>query len=291
LAAQVKRLAREPFVHFLFFGALIFLVNAQWGKQQSNNNAEIVVSATEVARLQAQWQSQYNRPPSATERDAIIQNYIREEALYREAMALGLADDDLIVKRRLVQKFMFFSEDLMEVEIPSDQVLRDYYSKHQDRYRIPAKTTFSHVYFSSANKDKNAKQAAIDLMAALQIDETNWRSQGDPFMLRREYTALEDQEITKLFGEHFTVTLNSLTQKAWRAPVQSAFGWHTVKVHKRSTPALPLLSEVRETVIADYKRGKKAEVSDAFYSSVQDRYSISIESKTINLDNAVVSAQ
>lgn len=272
-----KSLMKEPFLHFLFLGSLMFFAASLWGEGQGGIDRAVIVSEADVARLEALWLAQYSREPSAEELDAIIDNHIREEVLYREAMALGLGDDDLIVRRRVVQKFLFLSEDLIAVAEPGETVLADYYELHKDRYQMREKTSFAHIYLSTQKRGSAARQDAVAMVSKLQQGGEDWRELGDPFMLQREYAARESNEIAELFGREFAISLSGLEAGGWTGPVQSAYGWHGVRVLKRTSATLPSLSEVREVVIADYKSEERESANKAFYRSVRDRYTVSIE--------------
>lgn len=272
-----KTLVKDPFVHFIALGALIFLFFAIRGEGGGAVDREVIVSTADVARLEALWQSQYSRPPTTSERAAIIENHIREEVLYREAMSLDLADDDIIVRRRLVQKFLFLSEDLMEIAVPADAELEAWYEENRARYLVSPQTSFRHVYLSAERRGEAARSDAVVLVARLQRDEGAWRALGDPFMLQREYVARKENQIAELFGAGFAGRLAALEPGAWAGPVRSAYGWHAVKILQRAPQSLPLLEDIRSEVLGDYKAEKKDEANRAFYKAVRARYSVTLQ--------------
>lgn len=279
-AMRIKSLLKEPFVHFLVLGGLIFIAFSLWGESRDGIDRDVVVTSADVARLEALWQAQYSRPPTADELSAIIDNHVKEEVLYREAMALGLADDDIIVRRRLVQKFLFLSEDLIQVAEPGDDILADYYEAHRDRYLVSQQTSFQHVYLSAERRGETARADAAVLIDRLQKVGENWRKLGDPFMLQREYAARAETEIAELFGTGFASTLQNIEEGKWAGPVRSAYGWHGVRILKRTPQTLRPLAEVRDDVIADYSGEERQKANDAFYQAVRDRYTLFIEPTT-----------
>lgn len=276
-AMRLKSLLKEPFLHFLVLGGFIFIAFSLWGESRDGIDREVVVTSADIARLEALWQTQYSRPPTEDELTAIIDNHVKEEVLYREAMALGLADDDIIVRRRLVQKFLFLSEDLIQVAEPDIETLTDYYETHRDRYMVSQQTSFQHVYLSTDRRGETARADAAVLIARLQKDGKNWRKLGDPFMLQREYAAREETAISELFGTGFAKALQDLDEGEWDGPVRSAYGWHAVRILKRAPQILPPLAEIREEVTADYFGEQRQKANDAFYQAVRDRYTLSIE--------------
>ena len=140
---------REPLVHFLVLGALLFglfaLVNNEASSKSPNR---IEITSADVDRLQERWTKQWNRPPTETELKSLIEAYLREEILYREALALGLDQNDTIIRRRLAQKMEFLFEDLADQVEPTDEELKRYFDRNRDQYRLPARFSFAHVYFS-----------------------------------------------------------------------------------------------------------------------------------------------
>lgn len=271
-------LLRDPFVHFLALGALIFLFFVIRGEGAGVLDREIVVTSSEVARLEALWQSQYSRLPTDEEREAIIDNHVREEVLYREAMSLGLADNDIIVRRRLVQKFLFLSEDLIEVEAPDEVTLGAWYEARRELYLVSSQTSFRHVYLSEEKRGEASRSDAVIMVARLQKEAGDWRALGDPFMLQREYAARSENEISELFGSGFSGALAGLQEGAWAGPIRSAYGWHAVNILNRAPQTLPSLADISREVMSDYEAQKRAEANKAFYQAVRARYSVTIES-------------
>ena len=267
----------DPFGRFLVCGGLVLVAFPLWGASGDGVDRDVVVTSADVTRLGALWQTQYSRPPTGEELSAIVDNHIKEEVLYREAMALGLSDDDIIVRRRLVQKFLFLSEDLIQIAEPSDEVLTDYYVAHRDRYLVSPQTTFRHVYLSAEKRGEMARGDAAVLVARLQKGDDNWRELGDPFMLQREYAARKETEITELFGSGFADVLQNVEAGKWTGPVRSAYGWHGVKILDRAPQSLPPLAEIRIEAIADNSAEQRQKANKEFYQAVRDRYTVVIE--------------
>ena len=133
-------------------GLLLFLAISQFGSSAARPDRQVTVTDQDIARLGALWESQYSKPPTDEELDAIIDQHIREEILYREAMNMGLGQNDAIVRRRMVQKILFLSEELVDVESPTDQELQAYFAENRDRYRIAATTSFIHVLLQGRSR-------------------------------------------------------------------------------------------------------------------------------------------
>lgn len=134
---------REPLVHFLGIGALLFgafaLVNDEVGSVAENR---IEITASNVERLREVWSKQWNRQPTETELKGLINSHIREEVLYREGLALGLDKNDTIIRRRLAQKMEFLFEDLAIQGKPTEEDLKAYFDRNKDKYLLPARKSF-----------------------------------------------------------------------------------------------------------------------------------------------------
>ncbi len=118
--------------------------------------------------LRQNWTRQWNRPPTLSELEGLVEAHIREEVYYREALALGLETDDTIIRRRLVQKMEFLSEDLALLGEPPEEALRAFFEAHAEDYRVPPRLTFSHIYFNLDRRGESARRDAERALSALQ---------------------------------------------------------------------------------------------------------------------------
>ncbi len=128
-------LIREPLIYFLTIGALIYLLYGLFSKPGDGEpDNTITITAGEIDWLETSWKKRWRRPPTPEERQGLIKAYVKESVMYREALALGLDKNDTIVRRRLVQKLEFLSQDLIQPDPPSDDELRSWFERNSDRY-------------------------------------------------------------------------------------------------------------------------------------------------------------
>src|SRR5688572_33276496 len=144
----MKKLFREPLVHFCVLGAVIFALNAWREKTPETPAARIEVTAVVIERLRVGFERQFGQAPDAEELRGLVTAHIREEVLCREALALGLDRDDTIVRRRMAQKMEFLTDDLASAAEPENAEVRAFFEKNAARYVKPARVTFRHIYFS-----------------------------------------------------------------------------------------------------------------------------------------------
>ena len=279
------KLLREPLVHFMFIGAVIYLLYGVFAESTPEaDDKTIVVTAGEIEWMQTAWQKRWNRPPTTAEFDGLIQQYIKETVLYREALTMGLNKHDQVIRRRLAQKLEFLAKDLVALIPPTDEELQTYFDEHQGRYQEPARYTFTQVFIDPDKRgDTTLKDAeAIKATLIAQGDEAieDAGALGDDFMLQNYFPEKDQVEIQKQFGSGFTESLVKLSPGQWRGPILSGYGVHLVYVSNISEPPAPVFAEVRERVVQDWETEKGEELNDKFYANLRDQYTIVIEEPT-----------
>jgi peptidyl-prolyl cis-trans isomerase C len=243
----------------------------------------IRVSRAEIERLSEVWTRQYGRAPDSAEIKNLVDEYIREEILYREAIASGLDKGDTIIRRRLVEKMEFLSQELADAD-PSDNELLEYFNRNREKFRIPAQVAFSHTYFSTSKRGAAAESEAEHALRTLRRPSSPDASQlGDSFMLQSEYPAQTQEEIKGLFGEEFADNLFQLHLGTWEGPIRSSYGLHLVKISRYLPSRIPELAEVRNRVLTDFKNQQLQDASEAYYARLRSRY-------RVDVDNAALAA-
>ena len=279
------KLLREPLLHFMFIGAAIYLLYGVFAEPlPEGDDKTIVVSAGEIEWMQASWQKRWNRPPTAQEFDGLIQQYIKETVLYREALTMGLNQHDQVIRRRLAQKLEFLAKDLVALTPPTDEELLTYFDAHQARYQEPARYTFTQVFIDPDKRGDATLDDAEAIKASLIVKGDAVEDPGalgDDFMLQNWYPEKDAVEIQKLFGSGFTESLVELSPGQWHGPILSGYGVHLVYVSSISEPPAPVFAEVRERVTQDWKADRGEELNEQFYASLRDRYTIVIEAPAV----------
>ena len=258
------RLLKDPLWIFLIVGALL-LVAAEYFTGEDADRT-ILVTENDITRLKDQWAAQMRREPTADELNGLIDAYIREEVYYREAMRMGLEANDTIVRRRMVQKLTFLTEDVATAAPPEEAALQDFYASNIDTYTRPERLSFRHRYFSVDRREN----AEADAIAALE----NAEIAGDPFMLQRAYAERSEREIGDLFGRQFAEDLFALSGGGWLGPVRSAYGWHLVQLEGRLPQAEIPFEEVRERVTADFQMNQRKAANERYYEALRNQYEI-----------------
>ncbi len=271
---RIKHLWREPLLHFLLIGFALFLYYNQASENVEAPPKRIHVDRGQVQQLAANFERTWSRQPRPAELDAMIENFVREEVFYREALALGLDQDDPLVKRRMRMKLEFILEDLSAQDY-SDDVLNEYLQRNADSFRAEARVSFRQVYL---NPDKRADLPAdaVRLLTELQ-DGANPDSAGDPTLAPRAYPLAREGEIARDFGNEFASELSALRPGDWTGPLYSPFGAHLVKIDERIEARLPALAEIRDQVLREYQTEQRKLQKDVAYQKLREGYEVSVD--------------
>ena len=277
--ARFTHFLREPLVHFLVLGAGIFLLAALVGESDQDQPDQIVVSVGQIDRLVETWQRTWQRPPTQVELEGLVEDHIREEILYREAIAMGLDRDDTIIRRRLRQKMEFLPQDLVDQVEPTDAELRTYLRENADAYQVETRVSFQHIYLNLERRGTAAEGDARRLLADLKANggPVEPAVLSDPILLPYDLESLSESEVARLFGQEFASRLIEIAPGDWTGPLGSSYGLHLVRVREGLPARVPGLSEVRKAVERDWQFMRRQELDDQFFRSLKERYAIEVQ--------------
>ncbi|MDR3415226.1 MAG: peptidyl-prolyl cis-trans isomerase [Nevskia sp.] len=275
----LRRLLREPFLHFVLLGAVLF--EAGQYLQGHPERYRIVQGRAQLDELVRNYARQYGSAPSPAQLHALAEHALQEEIYFREALALNLDRDDQIVRRRLVQKYGFLQQDLFVPKEPDEAQLQAYYRANAARYAAPARRSFSHVYFSpDAGGEVQARQRALRALEALRAQPGLARAPelGDRFSDLYDYAGVDAADAGRLFGQsELAQALFAAPVGQWSGPYRSGYGWHLLYVSDEQAARQPPLAEVRERVHADYLDGERQAGDAAAYARLLAKYHIVLE--------------
>jgi hypothetical protein len=280
MLSMLRSLAREPLVQFLLLGAALFALDAWLRPPASTPGAtEIVVSEARIRNLAQNFSRTWQRPPTREELDGLVEAHLREEVLYREAMALGLDRDDTIIRRRLQQKMEFVSEEAAALAKPTDEDLAKYLAANTEAFRVEPRVTFAQVYL-----DSRQRAARLETDAKRLLDALNSAKPPDParigdrlLMLEPRYENIDQRELDRLFGAGFAEAVVKQPIGRWTGPVTSGFGAHLVRVDAVTPGTTPSLDQVRPLVEREWANVKRQEFSKAFHDKLRAKYRITVQ--------------
>ncbi len=289
---MIKRFIREPLVHFVFLGGLVFAAYALVNNGRLNEKMTIHVSESDIDRLIALYKVESGTEPSQRLIEGLIQDYILDMVLVREARSLGLDQGDIVIQRRLSQIMNFMISDMYENPTPTEAELSNWYRQNKKQFVEPEKFSFRHIFFAKQDDSKienalnrlrtppSASEVKVEESIGPASDQSNnWRKLGEPFMLQREYSNLPTLEIHRIFGNDFTQQLTELMSNLneWQGPIESAVGVHLVQPIAHKLAYQPTLNEVRSKVIAAWQEHIQQTRTQKALNAIVGKYTVIID--------------
>ena len=235
-----------------------------------------MVTAAKRQWLDEHLARQWRRPPTAAESDRFVADFIREEVLYREALALGLDRDDLVVRRRLVQKMEMLA--LRDAPAISESDLMDHYLEHRADYALPESVSFRHVFFSVAARGAGARTAAGEALDGMRHRQASGAApQGDPPPMPAEVVDWTRPMVAERFGTDFAASVFGVEPGCWSGPVTSAYGYHLMYLTRHAPARVPDFAEVAGRIATDLDAARRAGALDRVYQAVRGAYQVDIE--------------
>lgn len=280
---RLQTLLREPLLHFLALGALLFGL-FDVGGGAGGGTQRIVVGAGQIAQLEAGFAKTWQRAPTAAELKGLIDEWVREEIATREAIALGLERDDTVIRRRLRQKFEFMTEDAFDAAPPDDAELQAFLDTYPDNFRREPRLSFRHVMLDPQRRGAALDEDARALLARLQAagadgDLGTLETLGDSRLLPEGLDGAPLRDVVGVFGEAFARELLRVEPGRWSGPVRSGYGVHVVLVTARDSGGLPALGDVRPLVERDFMAERRQRALEARYASLLEHYQVVVESE------------
>ena len=263
-------------MQFFVLGAALFALFAWLRGPVADAPDRIHVDAARLEQLAQGFARGWQRPPTPQELDGLVEDFVKEEIYYREAVAMGLDRDDTIVRRRMRQKLEFLSEDLAAVAEPDDAALARHLAEHADVYRIEPQLALRQVFVSRDRRGDAAFGDARALLARLVADPAASPT-GDASMLPASLPLSPLREIARVFGDEFAAAVVKSEPGRWIGPIESGFGLHLVFVEAREEGRVPSLAEVRDAVRMDWQTAQRAAANEAFYRRLRERYQVTVD--------------
>lgn len=284
----MRRLLREPLLHFLLIGTALFLLYDAANGGRSDAPREIVISEARIEALAESFAAVWMRPPTAVELKGLIDDYVAEEVYYREAVAMGLDQDDTVIRRRLRQKMEFISEDIANSIEPADAQLEEFLAQNAGKFVQPAELSFRQVYLSAERRGDAVRADAEKLLGELQAGRgpADPAEAGDATLLPETMEAASPQAIANAFGEDFARQVDEAPVGQWSGPIESAFGVHVVRVDQRGAAMAPTLGEIRPIVLREWQAEQRHRQNESFLAALRGKYEVRVEGPAAELFTA-----
>ncbi len=278
----MKKLLMDPLLHFLLIGAALFLVFGLFKDPAGNLENSVIITQGDIEFLKANFARTWRRPPTENELVNLIEDKVRDEISYREAVAMGLDQNDPVIRKRLRMKVELLAEDIAGLVPPSDEDLSSFLEKHRDSFRLEPQISFKQVYLSGDKRGADVENDARDLLAKLSAVGPGVAPEayGDPIMLPKEFKLDYARNVERLFGKLFSQDLFQVAPGGWAGPVRSSYGLHLVFVRERIAARDPELSEIRQEVEREWTAKRRKDVKEEMHKKLREQYTITIEKQT-----------
>ena len=269
---------REPLVHFLAFALAIFMLYAALNPSDSVSPGRIVVTQARIEQIATLFARTWQRPPSPSELKGLIDDYVKDEVFYREALKLGLEADDTVIRRRLRQKMEFLSDAANEILNPTELELAEYLNAHAEEFFVEPALAFRQIYLNSERRgDKTNEDAKAALEALRSNSSLDPASVGDPTLLPSELPLTSKTSVSQTFGPAFAEEITKSAPGNWVGPIKSAFGAHLVRVQEISPGRVPTLAEVRDAVQRDWASEKRRTLAERRFNELLKQYDVTFK--------------
>lgn len=279
-------LLRDPLLHFVILGGLIFVAARLLEPEAPEDDGRAPIAVTDHLR-DTLAEDRFRRTgarPEGEELDGLVDQYVRDEALYREAMRLGLDRGDTIVRRRVIQKMEFLVQSAAEVPTPDEADLEAYLESHRAQFSAPARFAFTHIFLS---RDARGESLAADGAALMEIleaedardlrvpeifDDDPETFRGDPFLLGADFPLTTEADLAGRLGVDFAAAVSAARAGEWSGPFESSYGLHAVRVTGRERERTATLDEARRAVERGWAEEQRAALAEEAIGELVDSY-------------------
>jgi hypothetical protein len=248
-------LRKDPLIHFLLIGALLFAGLSLLAPRERGES--ILITAETVDRLRESAALLQGRPPTEEELAALVRDAVRDEVYYREALAQGLDAGDAVVRQRLIDKMRELSENVID-PVPPETDLEAWFADNRASFRIPELVSSEAALAALA---AGAEAAAI----------------GDSTPLGARFTAADAERVRVLFGDALTAAVFAAEPERWIGPYESGFGWHLVRVVERTAARDPAFAEVEDAVREAYGAERLTAANAEALAQMLERFEVLVE--------------
>lgn len=269
------RWIKDPSVQFAVIGAMLFALNGLFQADGTGDDQEIVITQNRIQHLSNIFERGWQRPPAPDELQGLIDDYVREEVLYREAVKMGLDENDTVIRRRLRMKMEFLAKDLVDAIEPTDQVLKNYYDANITKYTVPAHYTFEQVFLDSNKREEVAEDARMILTKLTAGKDPQTLS--DSNLLQYRFEDVSSDRIDRLFGSDFSLQLVELESGTWVGPLTSSYGEHLVRISAARPRHQADFADIKAEVLRDWQLDEQRNILETQYETLRANYRIRID--------------
>lgn len=277
------KIFKEPFFHFIIIGIALFFLYGIVNKDTETKN-KILITDFDLDNIVSSFEMQWKRLPTEEELENIINQNIKQEIFYQEALNMNLDHNDEIIKRRLSQKMQFLSNDIAALTEPTEEVLKSYYSDNADQYLSPYMYSLYQITFSPDNRKDNYNDALETLKQFPNATFEEMEQWGDKLPFSYYYDNISANELALLLGSKFSEAIKEQELNMWIGPIPSGFGHHLVFITKKTKPQQPPFEDIKEELIRNYEYENQIETNELIYQELKKQYDIEFDVRTKDFD-------
>lgn len=293
MTITMTKLIKQPLLHFLLLGSALFIV-FDYSSTQNNNALDDKVIVIDRGTLLTFMQyrskafneqhfSQQLDTMSKEERQRLIDDLVREEVLYREALSLQLNDNDYVIKRRLIQKLEFLTKGFITADTNLTEAdINTYYDEHKDEYYVQPYVTFTHVFFDYERMDREQANVlakkTLEQLNEEQVSFSQAIQYGDRFLYHVNYVERTPDYVSSHFGAEMAESIFNLqpNDKQWQGPYESPYGLHLVMLTKKEPGRFPEVSKIYGWVKDDTEQAMVRSKTEAAINKIINSYDVQI---------------
>jgi len=279
----MKNLFKEPFIHFIIIGIGLFLLYGLVSEKTDSKNT-IIINDFDLDNIISSWEMQWKRLPTEQELQNLIDQNIKQEIFYQEALKMNLDHNDEIIKRRLAQKMQFLSNDIAKLVEPTDKELNEYYQKHSDKYLAPPSYSLYQITFSADNRKDSYKDATETLKQHSNATFDEMKNLGDKLPFSYYVENVSANELGLQLGSKFPESLEGQETNKWIGPIPSGFGYHLVYINNKTESKLPDFDLIKNIILRDYEYDIQEETNELIYNELKKNYNIDFDIKSNDFD-------
>jgi len=274
---KVKALLREPIVLFIFIGFVFYLLQALIFNTDPSDRKQIIVTSDQLKQLESGFFNTWMRSPTQNELEGLIADQIRNEVFYREALAMGLEENDQVIRNRMRQKLELLMDNMASVNVPSEQMLEAFLQENADDFKKDYQVSFIQV-FVNPELHSDPQIVAENMLDQLQ-DGASPEDLGDRTLMGYVFPEYSQTDVGRRFGSDFARQIMQVKSNDWSGPLNSGIGLHLIRIDHFEEGTLPELSQIRKSVEREWMARQKSELKAAAYEKLLEGYDVQIEEK------------
>jgi hypothetical protein len=263
----VPNWAREPLLHFIVLGAVLFGID-QLIEGQEDDPRTIVVDAAVDAEARKVFKDARGREPNEDELYGLRRVWLDNEVLYREGLSLQLDKGDKAIRERVIFKALSVIDAGTKLPPYDESTLREWFERNRVKYDEPARYDFQEAVLSGDSSESALRAFAQSLNAGTPPEDA---SAG-----LRVFTGRPHSNLVNSYGMEFARELEASPPGEWRV-LQSREGFRVMRLEAITPPKAAVFEDLRGVVLQDWTDTTMAEQRSAAVRALAKKYTVKVE--------------